>query len=387
MSLFQQGQVEASATVLINSLAQEKIAAGFPIHNLSVGEPLLPMHPQLIQAATHAMQNGKIYYPPVAGVTQLRQLACEWMNRRYQCDYAIKNSLVVNGGKLGIYLTLQYLLKADDEVIIAAPYWVSYPALVKLFKGKPIILETDKQQQWKLSPQQLKSACTNKTRMLILNNAANPTGVIYSKAELEALLAIAKEQQLIVLSDEVYSELTYDHHTFVSCGAFSEYRDRVIVIQSCSKNFAMTGWRVGFVFADEVLIQALTALVGQSTSGVTTVSQHVGIAAFEMADELSAWVRQEMLQRRDAMLDSFKQHFNVQPSPPPSALYFFMAIRDLGVSELSSLAFCRSLIEHAGVACVPGLAFGCEEYVRMSFGLGVEEIRKAVKQLGKFLAG
>lgn len=375
---------ENSATVFINSLCQQKQLSGVKIYNLSVGEPKLAVHQILISSAIEAMQQAKTFYPPVAGYPELRSIATEWINSRYGCNFTSKNCLVVNGGKFGIYLLLQNLLRKGDEVLILSPYWVSYPAITKLFGGIPIIVETNENENWKVNPAVLAQACTAKAKVLILNNGNNPTSTLYSKTELKNILMIAKKHNLTVLSDEVYSGLTYDSQEYVSCGSFLEYQNNVIVIQSCSKNFSMTGWRIGFVFANETMIKQLSALVSQSTSGVTTISQSVAVAAFKHADEINGWVRNAMQKRRDITLALLNRHFDVQFKPPLSSLYFFIALKDLGV-EIKSRHFCSMALEEANVALVPGDAFGKDHYIRLSFGTVEQDLEQGITALVKHL--
>ena len=373
-----------SATVMINSLAQQKESAGIKVFNLSAGEPKLSPLLLIVQAVSNALEQGKTLYPPVSGIPELKDLACEWMNRVYACHFQREQCLVVNGGKFGIYLLLQRLVQSGDEVIMASPYWVSYPAITTLFGGSPIVIETHEVQEWKLTAAQLKKACTAKSKILILNNASNPTGTLYTKSELAALLTVAKEHDLFVISDEVYSGLTYDDQRFVSCGEFSEHLERVAVIQSCSKNFAMTGWRIGFVFASPQLIKQLTTLISQSTSGVTTLSQWAAVAALKHVGTLNAWVRKNMESRRNALVQALNDAFAINLIPPPSALYVFVSLDHLGAKKITSDEFCKLALEHANVALVPGIAFGKEGFVRMSFGASEHDLKQGVEALADF---
>lgn len=373
-----------SATVEINSLAQQKADAGIHVFNLSAGEPKLPPHQLIVEAVSQALAEGKIFYPPVSGVPELKELAAKWMNTAYACHYQAENCLVVNGGKLGIYLLLHLLLQNEDEVIIASPYWVSYPAITKLFGGVPVIIKTQEDEEWKLSAEQLNKACTPKSKILILNNAANPTGTVYTKQELAALLDVAKAHNLFVISDEVYSGLIYDHKHYVSCGEFSEHQDQVVIIQSCSKNFSMTGWRIGFVFASSILIKKLTSLVSQSTSGVTTISQWAAVAVLKQVDTINAWVKSSMEQRRNVLIHAINEAFALKINPPSSALYIFVSLDRLGVKSTSSVAFCKSALELANVALVPGLAFGQEGFVRISFGASEHDLQQGISALADF---
>ncbi|HHT0592408.1 TPA: pyridoxal phosphate-dependent aminotransferase [Legionella anisa] len=376
---------EDSATVVINSLAQQKINAGIKIYNLSAGEPKLPPHPSIVTAVAHALEQGHTLYPPVAGIPELRLLASEWMNEVYGCSFQKENCLIVNGGKFGIYLLMQLLVHEHDEIIIPYPYWVSYPAMSKLFGGVPVILETKETEGWKLTPQALKSACTPKSKLLILNNATNPTGALYTESELAELLQIAHEQGLLVIADEVYSALTYNEHNYISCGSFPQFQDHVIIIQSCSKNFAMTGWRIGFVFAPQHLIQPLTALVSQSTSGVTTLSQWAAVAALNERDHVSSWVKQCMQKRRDTLINALYQHFDLTIQAPASSLYVFISLSSLGFKKQNSAEFCKHALEEAHVALVPGVAFGKEGYVRLSFGGSEEDLTSGIHALAHWL--
>lgn len=376
---------EDSATVAINSLAQLKINEGIKIYNLSAGEPKLPPHPSIVTATTYALEQGQTLYPPAAGVPELRALASSWMNKTYSCAFKKENCLVVNGGKFGIYLLLQLLVQQDDEVIIPAPYWVSYPAMTQLFGGKPVIVDTLEAEGWKLTPQSLKKACSPQSKLLILNNATNPTGTLYSEDELIELLRVAQEHDLLVIADEVYSALTYDAHTYISCGSFPQYQDRVVVIQSCSKNFAMTGWRIGFVFAPQSMIQPLTALVSQSTSGVTTLSQWAAIAALTEINGVHIWVQQCMQKRRDTLVKALNDAFGLTLTSPASSLYLFLSLKSLGFNKASSEEFCKQALEEAHVALVPGIAFGKEGYVRMSFGADENDLKAGVDALAQWL--
>lgn len=373
-----------SATLLINSLVQQKIAEGVRVFNLSVGEPKLPPHQILINATMSALQEGKTLYPPVAGVPKLRELAAQWMNTHYQASFIKENCLVSCGGKFGIYLLLQSQLKKHDEVLIPSPYWVSYPTIVEIFGGTPKFIQTREKDKWKLKPTDLEKACTSKTKILILNNGGNPTGVLYTQKELSALLKIAKKRGLLVISDEVYSGLTYDDKTYISCASFKEYQENVVIIQSCSKSFAMTGWRIGFVFAPIPIIKTLSSLTTQSTTGVITIGQYAAIAAFEHYKKINSLIKKTMQKRRDVLINALNKEFNINVLPPASALYAFVSLKDLGMPHLSSTEFCAKALEQANVASVPGIAFGKEGFVRLSFGAEEAELKAGAKALAEF---
>lgn len=373
-----------SATVVINSIAQQKIDAGIRVFNLSAGEPKLQPHPLLIKAVTDALMQGKTFYPPVSGVPELKTLASEWMNRAYSCHFQVSDCLVVNGGKLGIYLLLQLLLQKNDEVIMAAPYWVSYPTITKLFGGTPKIIETHEPDGWKFTASDLEKACTSKSKILILNNACNPTGALYTRMELAALLKTAHDHHLLVISDEVYSGLVYDESEYISCGSFPEHQSHIVVIQSCSKSFSMTGWRIGFVFGPTSIIKQLTSLISQSTSGVTTISQWAAVEALKHTGVINSWVKENMRARRDVLVKALNDHFAINIKPPQSSLYLFISLNQLGVKITNSAEFCKQALEHANVALVPGQAFGKEGFVRLSFGASEEDLQLGIKALDHF---
>lgn len=377
--------IEPSATVMINGLAIQKRQAGERVYNLSAGEPMIDTPEIIKQAATKALTENQTHYPPVAGINELRQEASQWMNQTCGSDYDLDNTLVTAGGKFGLFLALQLLLQRCDEVFIVAPYWVSYPAMVKIFGGVSKILQTDKNSGWKISVDSLARGITEKTKILILNNGSNPTGVLYNQEEIKEILAFAAEKNLFVISDEVYSGLVYDGNEYISCASFPEYRDNVLVVQSCSKNFAMTGWRVGFVFGDKKLIKVFTSLTSQSTSGVATVSQWAALAALRNFKTITASIRKEMQKRRNVFCSAFEENFGMRLDRPKSGLYCFLPMAAFGASEQDSVAFCQKILEEANVAMVPGIAFGQEGFVRCSFGERPDELALALKHLADYL--
>lgn len=366
-----------SATVAINSMAAEKKARGETVYNFAAGDPILPPHPKVIEAVTAAMRSELILYPPVAGLLELRSAAAEWINYQYHCRYAQENTLVTVGGKFVLYAAIQAVVKQGDEVLIPAPYWVSYPQIAKLFQATAVILQTAPENDWKLTPEILKKHITQRSKVLILNSAGNPTGNLYSKEELKGLLAIAKESGILVISDEVYSEIVYDGHRFVSCGELS---DEVLVIQSCSKNFAMTGWRVGFAFGPAELIRKLTAIQSQSTTGASVVCQWAAIAAIKNHAEISSYVRSQMQKRRDFFIDTFNNLMGCSLKKPPAALYAFIPLSVLKKPGTSS-EICTELMANGNIACVPGIAFGQEGYLRMAFSEKEEVLRQGLLAL------
>lgn len=360
-------------------MAMEKKARGETVYNFAAGDPIVPSHPRILEEVQRRMASEPILYPPIAGISELRTLAAEWMRADYGCTYEEENTLVTAGGKFALFAAMQLLLKEGDEVLIPAPYWVSYPQMAKLFQAVPVAMATSEDNAWKLTPQILKQHITGRSKLLILNNPGNPTGNLYTKKELEALLSVAEESGIFVISDEVYSEMVYDGHRFFSCGALS---DQVLVVQSCSKNFAMTGWRVGFAFGPKELIRSMTALQSQSTSGPSMVSQWAAIAALKNRSEISQTLRSAMQKRRDLFYSTFNQAFACNLPLPPAGLYAFIPLSILA-GENNSSALCEKLMDQCNIACVPGSAFGQEGYLRMAFSETQDVLHEGLMTLRK----
>ncbi|MEN9946533.1 MAG: hypothetical protein RLZZ293_919 [Pseudomonadota bacterium] len=387
--------LKASATVLINSMAQAKKAAGVRVFNLSVGEPKM-ITPQVVRdGAIKFIEQGDIPYPSPAGLNELRQLSCDWLNKSYKTDYKLNECIITTGGKFAIYLMLQYLCGVNSplkdtpqqelKVMVLAPYWVSYPAITKIMGGSPIIIKTTEESGWKLTPQLLRDNYTSDCKILMINNGVNPTGAIYSRDEIREILATATELGIVVISDEVYSGLVYTDDEYVSAGSFPEYKDNVIIVQSCSKSFAMTGWRVGLLFARKEWIEVISALSTQSTTGVSLIAQHGAIAAFKNADTITSWVNQVMKQRRDIFVNAFRKYFGLDLAYPAATLYVFTSLSSLGVDEISDEDFCIRLLEDFNVATVPGSAFGQPGYVRFSYGAEEEDLDQGLYQVAEFI--
>ncbi|MBS0625899.1 MAG: aminotransferase class I/II-fold pyridoxal phosphate-dependent enzyme [Verrucomicrobia bacterium] len=370
-------QLKPSPTVAISAKAHLLSKEGIKVYNFGVGDPILPNHPAILDAAAQVLKEKMCPYAPISGIMDLRKLAAEWMNRRYQSQYTVEQTIVTCGGKFGIYAALQLFIEQGEEALVPAPYWVSYPEMVRIASGIPVIVPTTFEGGWKLTPSLLKAHITPKTRVLLLNNAGNPTGILYTREELGAILDVAAEANLTIISDEVYSELTFDGGEFVSCASFPEHRSRVVVIESCSKNFAMAGWRVGFAFAPAPVISNISALQSQSTTGTSFTSQKAAVGALLHADEVSGYVRKAMGHRRTLFYSTFNRLFSTHIKPAPAALYFFSKI------GADSIKTCEKLLDEARVAAVPGIGFGTEGYARFAFTESEEDIVKGLEALQK----
>jgi len=374
--------IAASVTVSLNNLAREK-AKTEQVHNFAAGDPAIACHPSIMMRAKETLDLSYHMYPPVKGLPELRKLLVDWYNEDYRAHFEIEDSLVTCGGKMALSLSLQALLRPCDEVLILSPYWVSYPDIVRLFKGVPKIVKTTAEKNWKVTVEDLKGALTVRTKVLIINSANNPTGALYTKEELKSILQFAKENQIVVISDEVYSEIVFDEHRFVSCSSFEEFKDHVIIIQSCSKNFGMTGWRVGFALAPKEFISVLAVLQSQSLTSAPLICQKAAIGALEKRKEVSGLIQEEIRKRRDLFLLEFNKRFGVTLQAPISSMYLFVSLQDLGIDSLDSVWFCQELLKKGNVSCVPGMAFGQEGYVRFAFSESEKNIKAGIEALQK----
>ena len=376
--------IPSSPTLAINALASQKKSAGERVFNLSAGEPMVKTNSTITAAVLKAINDGKTLYTPALGIPELRVAASAWMNKNFQTDFSVANTVVTNGGKFGLYALCRTLLNPGDEAIVIAPYWTSYPSLIEITGAKTVIVKTKEKNNWKVSTADLQAAITDKTRAIFFNNAGNPTGTLYSKEELKELIAVAAAKNVWFISDEVYSGLTYEQE-FFSAASFSEFRDRVIIIQSVSKHFAMTGWRVGILFADKEIVNAIGDWQSQITSGTATVSQYAALAAFQNSEEINKNIRTEMQVRRDVLITALQTNINPKISAPAAGLYVFVSLVDLGVGEGDDQIFCEELLRVGNIALVPGSAFGAPGYVRLSFGASIQELEEAVNALTHYL--
>lgn len=377
--------ISPSATVTINGLALKKRAAGERVYNLAAGEPMIGTHVAIIDAAKAAMDREETHYPPVPGIPELRDAVRTWMNTNYSSDFSRNETMVTCGGKAAVNLLMQALVDPGDEVLVITPFWVSYSSIPELYGGVVRIIETTEVNAWKVSPEDIRKHANSKTKCLILNSGSNPTGVLYTKEELKALLEVCKELGIFVVSDEVYSGLVYTGEPYASSASFPEHKDNVAIVHSCSKNFAMTGWRVGFLMAPEEIVKKCTILQGQNTTNTSTISQWAAVGAFEQAEQIIAANRSSMIERRDVFVDTFNALFNAELTKPVAALYSFIPLIAFGVDDIDCVGFCERVLAEANVAMVPGRAFGTGGYVRCSFGETIKELREALEILARYI--
>ncbi len=374
-----------SITIAVSSLAQELKAEGKDILSFSAGEPDFDT-PQVIKdAAIDAINSGFTKYTAVDGIPELKKAIVEKLKRDNNLEYELDQVIVNNGAKHSLFNLFQATIEDGDEVIIPAPYWVTYPELVKYSGGKPVAVHTDDSSGFKITPKQLQEAITPKTKMLILTSPSNPTGAIYSKKELEALAEVLKGTDILVASDEMYEKLTYDGE-FCSTASISEDMfNRTITINGLSKSVAMTGWRFGYMAsAHTELIKATKKLQSQSTSNICSITQKAAIPGLNgQADADIEMMRTEFKKRRDEAVKLFNEIDGLSVLKPDGAFYLFVNIKQI---SNDSLSFSKELLESKGVAIVPGVGFGSEGYFRFSFASSIENIREGIKRIAEFVA-
>lgn len=374
-----------SVTMAITALGRELKAQGRDILSFSAGEPDFDTPDIIKEAAIQAIQAGHTKYTAVEGITETKQAIINKLKKDHGLNYELNHIVISNGAKHSLFNLFQVLIEEGDEVIIPAPYWVTYPEQVKYSDGVPVFIDTDDSTNFKITPEQLKAAITPKTKILLLNSPSNPTGGVYSKEELTALGKVLEGTDILVLSDEMYEKIIYDGQKFTSAAEISEDMfKRTVTINGLSKAVAMTGWRFGYVATPNVaLVKAMINLQGQVTSNINSVTQHASILALEgKADDAIEMMRVQFEKRRDVAVAQFNAIKGLSCVKPDGAFYLFINIKEL---TNDSMKFCSDLLEKEGVAVVPGLAFGTEGYFRFSFATDLASIENGIARIKKFV--
>ncbi len=385
--------VSPSATLAVNALAKKLKAEGKDVISFGTGEPDFPTPEPICDAGIRAIENGQTKYTPAAGTVSLRKAICARVNEDYDLDYDESQVVVASGAKHVVYLTLAVLVDPGDEVILPAPYWVSYLEMIRLFGGKPVVVTAGEDQGFKITAQQLEDAITPKTKAVLLNNPSNPTGAIYSEAELRAIADVCVRHDLYIIADEIYDKLVYDGAVFTSIPTLSEeVKQHTVLINGVSKTYAMTGWRVGYALAEKSIAKAMSSYVSHSTGAPATMAQCASEAALQLPQDQVSAMRDIFESRRNYLVKRMNSLDGVSCLTPGGAFYVMMNLTQLfgkkidGEVITDADAFARIFLEKSMVAVVSCTAFGAPDFVRWSYANSMENIEKAMDRLEAFLA-
>ncbi|MCH8504810.1 MAG: pyridoxal phosphate-dependent aminotransferase [Ectothiorhodospiraceae bacterium] len=380
-------RVKPSPTLAVTARAAELRAAGKDIIGLGAGEPDFDTPEHIKQAAIQAIQAGKTKYTPVDGTPELKKAVQAKFRNENGLDYELKQILVSAGAKHSIYNLMCALLNAGDEVVIPAPYWVSYPDMAKLADAVPVIIQAGQDQHFKITPEQLDAAMTSRTKLVVLNSPSNPTGVAYSRAELKALGAVlAAYPQAVVMTDAIYEHILWTGDGFCNIvNACPELKDRTVVVNGVSKGYSMTGWRIGYAAGPEPIIGAMKKLQSQSTSNPTSIAQAAATAALTGDQSCIKPMLKAFKERHDFVVKALNDMPGIEALPGNGTFYCFPkvegAMKHLGLKD--DVALAEFLINEAGVALVPGSAFGLPGYARISFATSMENLERAMERIAK----
>lgn len=376
-----------SATIAISTLASELKAKGRDVLSFSAGEPDFDT-PQVIKdEAIRALNSGFTKYTAVPGIPELREAIAKKLKRENGLSYTPKQVLVSNGAKQSLFNIFQALVNDGDEVIVPAPYWVTYPELVIYSGGKPVFITTDENSNFKITAKQLKNAITPKTKILVLTTPSNPTGMVYTKAELTEIAEVLKDTKIWVVSDEMYEKLVYGVKFTSAASISDDMMKRTITVNGLSKSVAMTGWRMGYLATtDDKLVKLMDNLQSQCTSNINSITQKASVVALNGdADRDIEMMRQAFEKRRDLACDLINNIGGLNVQKPQGAFYLFINIKGVAKFGGDSMKFCSELLSEQGVALVPGSAFGMDGYVRLSFACSTEQIIEGIKRIEKFV--
>jgi len=387
--------VSESATLKLNSTVQAMKEKGVNVVNLTAGEPDFNVPEEAKEAVLAALKANRSKYTPAAGIPELREAIAKKTNHQQEelakeSPWKSSNVVVTNGGKQAIFNSLMALLDPGDEVLIPSPYWLSYPEMVKINGGIPKFIAASAKQGFKIRPEQLKASLGPKVKVLILNSPSNPTGAVYSRDEFVALADVLTStpgsENIWIISDEIYDRISFGKSQFCSfLSATPKLRDRVITVNGMSKSAAMTGWRIGWSVATDVITQALITIQGQSTSGINSLAQWASLAALGLPEAYFSDQVESFRRRRDLLLQNLKKGSKMELIVPEGAFYVFAGVGKYLRPGEESVAFAQRVLEEAQVAIVPGTPFGEPEFVRLSFATDERSIEEGCQRLNRYL--
>ncbi|MCK9274195.1 MAG: pyridoxal phosphate-dependent aminotransferase [Syntrophales bacterium] len=384
------GRIKPSPTLAVTAKAAALSAEGKNVLSFGAGEPDFDTPEHIKLAAVEAIQEGFTKYTPVDGIAELKKAIIEKLKRDNQLSYEMSQIAVSCGAKHTIYNLAQALFESGDEVIIPAPYWVSYPDIVLLADAEPVILKTEEKDHFKIMPDALERTITGKTKAIILNSPSNPTGSAYTEEELRALASVLKRYDITILSDDIYEKITYDDFRFFNIvTADAEMKSRTVIVNGVSKSHAMTGWRIGYAAGPKEIIAAVAKIQSQNTSNPTSISQKAAVAALEGDQNATEKMVIEFKKRRNYMVKKLNQMPGIHCATPEGAFYVFPNVSGLygksrkehAISDSNS--FAGYLLDEAGIAVVPGIAFGDDSYVRLSYATSMSKIEEGLERMFK----
>jgi aspartate aminotransferase len=377
------GQVTPSLTLAIDAKAKAMKSEGIDVCSFGTGEPDFDTPQHIKEAAKLALDQGKTRYGATAGEPKLREAIAQKLNRDNHLNYRPENVIVTNGGKHSLFNLMLALIEPGDEVIIPAPYWLSYPEMVKLAGGIPVIVDTPQENDYKITPEQLRQKITSQTKLFVLNSPSNPTGSVYTPDEIRALGKVVVEQDILVVSDEIYEKILYDGAEHLSIGAVSEeVFKRTITSNGFAKAYSMTGWRVGYIAAPIEITKAATTIQSHATSNVCTFAQYGAIAALNNSQDCVQQMLDAFTKRRKFVLERINAISKLSCSQPNGAFYVFV---DIGKTGMTSSDFSQKLLESQQVAVIPGVAFGADSCIRISYATDLITLEKGLDKLDKFV--
>ncbi|HET6931682.1 MAG TPA: pyridoxal phosphate-dependent aminotransferase [Candidatus Acidoferrum sp.] len=384
-------RIQTSPTALVISAAEQLKAKGVDIADFGPGEPDFPTPDHIKKAAVKAIEENRTKYTPTGGIMALREAIAAWHKRELASDYTARECVVTVGGKHSIFNAASVLIQNGDEVILPAPYWVSFPDIIKYAGGTPVIVQTSAEDGFAAKAADIEKAITPKTKMVIINSPSNPTGGVVDAPEFEKILAICKKRNIWVMGDECYSHFVYDPHKPFSIASAKDSKANVIIIGSVSKTFAMTGWRIGYTLAPEELIQAMIKVQSQSTSNPTSIAQYAALEAMRGSMDTVPPMLAEYAKRRKRIVEGLRAIPGITCEWPGGAFYAFPNVSaHLGegknAAAKNDTELAKLLLEKAHVALVPGEAFGAPGFLRLSYATSIERIEEGLRRLEKFFS-
>ena len=386
--------INPSTTLAIDAMFKQMKADGLDVVGFGAGEPDFPTPDHIKEAAIQAIEHNDTKYTPSVGTVEVRKAVCQRLKEDCGIDYEPAQIAVSNGAKTCVYASLRALVNPGDEVILPAPYWVSYLELINMVGGVPVVVNATEAEHFKITPEKLEAAITPNTKCMILNNPSNPTGMMYSRQELEVIAQVCVKHDIYVISDEIYYRLAYDGREFTSLAAISpEIKERTLIVNGVSKSYAMTGWRIGYVAAPAPIAKVIGNYLGHCTGNPCTISQKASAVALSASQETVDEMKKAFEERRNYMVERMNQIEGVSCIKPEGAFYVMMNISKVFGKELFGHVikdaddFGNLFLKYGKVAVVPGTGFGAPDFVRWSYATSMENIKEGLDRLEKFLKG